>query len=199
MDYLLLPLTSAFAGWFSIWFVLHILFQPKKKKKFLCFSFQGIIPKKQNEISEKIGDIVANDLLKIDYFIKKVNDPKNFTELLPFIESHVHEFLAVKLNEKIPVVSMFIGESTLNKLKEGLMEEIVLLLPEVIKRFTDNLVNELNIKSLVAEKIGVFTSQKLEKIFYTNYRIEIYKLQLFGATVGLIIGLIQIILLFNRM
>jgi uncharacterized membrane protein YheB (UPF0754 family) len=191
MTFLFISLSAAIFGWLIIRLVLYILFHPEKNSNILGIKVQGVFPRKQNAIAKRLAHLVAHELFDLDEVIEKVKDPRHLEELHPFIESHVHEFLAVKLNEKIPVVSMFIGESTLNKLKEGLMEEIILLLPQVINKFTDKLSSQVDIEQIIAEKLAGFPSSKLETILKTNLRKEIVLLQLLGFAAGLLFGLIQ--------
>lgn len=171
-----------------------MLFHPKNPVKILGITFHGIFPKRQKQFAEKLGAVVANELLHFDDIIHKIKDPKNIEELHPFIENHVHEFLAVKLSEKIPVVSMFIGESTLNKLKDGLMEEIILLLPQVINKFTDKLSVDVNVEQIVIEKVSNFSSDKLEEILNSIMKKEFFFVEILGGVLGFIIGVIQVLL-----
>ncbi len=190
----LIPFISAFIGWFTNWVAIKMLFHPKEPIKILGITFQGIFPKRQKQFAAKLGAVVANDLLHFDEIISKIKDPKNIEELHPFIENHVHEFLSVKLNEKIPVVSMFIGESTLNKLKEGLMEEIQLLLPQVINQFTEKLNAQVDVEQIVMEKVSNFSSDKLEEILNSIMKKEFFFVEILGGVLGFIIGVIQVIL-----
>src|SRR5690606_27653179 len=113
---------------------------------------------------KKLGTVVANELLHFDDIIERIKDPSNLTDLAPFIEKHIDEFLQVKLKEKLPVISMFVGEGTLSKIKEGLLEEIETLLPQIINQYTDKLSTNINIEQIVTDKVAHFSSDKLEEI-----------------------------------
>jgi len=91
---------------------------------------------------------------------------------------------------------MFVGEGTLQKIKEGLMEEIDLLLPEIIGKYADNLSERVDIERMVTEKVSNFSSDKLEEILATVMSKEFRFVELIGGVLGFVIGLIQMGLAF---
>jgi uncharacterized membrane protein YheB (UPF0754 family) len=86
---------------------------------------------------------------------------------------------------------MFVGESTMQKIKEGMMEEIALLLPEIISRYTDSLSKKVDIEKIVTEKVANYSSDKLEEILLAVMKKEFWFLEVVAAVLGLLIGLIQ--------
>ena len=117
-----IPFISAFIGWFTNWIAIKMLFHPKEPKRFLFITFHGIFPKRQQQFAQKLGVTVANELLHFDEIADRIKDPQTLKDVNPYIEEHIDEFLHKRLQEKLPVISMFIGEGTLQKLKEGLMD-----------------------------------------------------------------------------
>jgi len=190
----LIPFISAFIGWFTNWIAIKMLFHPKNPIKILGFTIQGIFPKRQQQFAQKLGVLVATELLNFDDIGSKLNDPQQLEKVTPYIEEHIDTFLRVKLQEKLPVVSMFIGDSTIGKLKEGMMEEINELLPTVIGKYADNLSQKLDVEKMVTDKVANFSSDKLEEILVTIMNKEFRFVEIIGGVLGFIIGLIQILL-----
>ncbi|RZK45093.1 MAG: DUF445 family protein [Pedobacter sp.] len=187
-----IPVISAFIGWFTNWVAIKMLFHPKHPKKILGIKFQGIFPKNQQQFATKLGAVVANELLHFDEIVVKIKDPEHLRDLAPFIEQHIDQFLQVKLKEKLPVVSMFVGEGTLQKIKDGLLEEIEVLLPELIGKFTDKLKSSVDIEQIVTEKVANFSSDKLEEILLSIMQKEFRFVEILGGVLGFIIGLLQV-------
>ena len=102
--------------------------------------------------------------------------------------------LQVKLKEKLPVISMFVGEGMIQKIKEGLMEEIEVLLPELINRFTDKLSESVDVEQIVTEKVSNFSSDKLEEILVSIMQKEFRFVEIIGGVLGFVIGLVQVLL-----
>jgi len=185
------PLIAAFTGWFTTWIAIFMLFHPREPKRFFGITIQGIFPKRQKMFAAKLGAVVANELLHFNDIMQHITDPDQLSGLKPAIETHVENFLQVKLKEKLPVISMFVGEGTLQKIKEGLMEEIDLLLPEIIGKYANNLSEKIDIERMVTEKVSNFSSDKLEEILAAVMSKEFRFVELIGGVLGFVIGLIQ--------
>ncbi|MDR3681759.1 MAG: DUF445 family protein [Flavipsychrobacter sp.] len=185
------PFVAAFTGWFTTWIAIYMLFHPREPKRFFGITIQGIFPKRQKQFAAKLGAVVANELLHFNDIAALIKDPDQLADLKPGIEAHVDTFLHVKLKEKLPVISMFVGEGMLNKIKEGLMEEIDLLLPEIISKYTNNLTQKVDIEKMVTERVSNFSSDKLEEILAAVMSKEFRFVELIGGVLGFVIGLIQ--------
>jgi uncharacterized membrane protein YheB (UPF0754 family) len=190
----LIPFISAFIGWFTNWIAIKMLFHPKEPKRILGIIFHGIFPKRQQQFATRLGVLVASELLHFDEIAVKMKNPAKLKELNPIIEAHLDSFLKVKLQEKMPVISMFVGDKTMDKLKDGMMEEIEVLLPEIITKYTDNLSQQIDIERIVTEKVASFSSDKLEQILASIMSKEFRFVEILGGVLGFIIGVIQVLL-----
>ena len=185
------PLIAAFTGWFTTWIAFFMLFHPKKPINFLGLSIQGIFPKRQKTFATKLGAVVANELLHFDEIARQLKEPEQLEALMPDIDKHITIFLNERLKEKMPVISMFVGQGTLEKIKEGLMEEIAIMLPEIIGKYADNLSKKIDVEKMVTEKVSSFSSDKLEEILAAVMKKEFKFVELVGGVLGFVIGLIQ--------
>jgi len=190
----LIPIISAFIGWFTNWIAIKMLFHPKEPKRFLGITIHGIFPKRQKQFAEKLGQLVARELINFDEIALKLKDPGKLQELAPVIDKHLDTFLQVKLKEKLPVISMFVGEGTMIKIKEGMLEEIEILLPEIISRYTDSIGEKMDIEQMVTQKVSQFSSDKLEQILTAIMSKEFRFVEIIGGVLGFVIGLVQVVL-----
>ena len=188
------PFIAAFTGWFTTWIAIYMLFHPRKPVRFLGLTIQGIFPKRQQQVAEKLGSMVARELIHFDEIASRLKDPEGLKNLTPTIEKHLDNFLEVKLKEKLPVLSVFLGAGTTQKIKDGMLEEIELLLPELISQYTDTLSNKIDIEKMVTEKVSNFSSDKLEQILESVMKKEFRFIELIGAVLGFVIGVIQLVL-----
>lgn len=186
------PFIAAFTGWFTIWIAIYMLFHPRNPKRFLGITVQGIFPKRQKLIAEKLGRTIAKELMDFSEIALLLNDPEQLKKLTPAIEKHLDIFLEVKLKEKIPVISMFVGASTLSKIKEGMLEEIELLLPELINQYTDSVIRKIDIEKMVTDKVSHFSTDNLEEKLEAVMKKEFRFIEIAGAVLGFVIGLIQL-------
>jgi len=188
---LLTPIISAFTGWVTTWIAIKMLFHPRNPKKILGVSIQGIFPKNQQLIAEKLGDVVSTELLSFKEIEEKVTSPANLEKLKPEIEAHIDNFLRVKLKTTFPMFSMFIGDKTINQLKDAFLTELEELFPVLMKNYMTKLESDLDLKKIVTEKVAGFSSEKLEDILGQITKKEFKFLEIIGAIFGLLIGILQ--------
>ncbi|MBK6826354.1 MAG: DUF445 family protein [Chitinophagaceae bacterium] len=115
-------------------------------------------------------------------------------KIMPMLESHIDHFLRVKLSDEMPVISMFIGDKTIQKMKSAFMQEIETLFPKVMKQYAVNLKDELDIESIVTAKVAAFSSDKLEDILYQIMSKEFRFVEIIGAVIGFLIGAFQVLI-----
>lgn len=188
------PLMAAFIGWFTTWLAFYMLFHPRKAINILGLKVQGIFPKRQHIFAAKLGAVVGNELLHFDEIAGRINDPAELAKVMPDIELHIDVFLNERLKEKLPVISMFVGQGTMVKIKEGLMEEIEAMLPQVINKYTSGLKAKIDVERMVTEKVEKFSSDKLEEILNSVMKKEFRLIEGICGVFGFIIGLLQMLL-----
>jgi uncharacterized membrane protein YheB (UPF0754 family) len=187
-----IPFISAFIGWFTNWIAIKMLFHPKEPKKILFLTFHGVFPKRQRQFAEKLGKLVSTELLSFKEIEEKIVNPENLKKLMPFVEGKVDDFLRRKLSDAFPIISMFIGDSTINQLKTIFMAELEIIFPEMIASYMKNLESQLDLEKIVTEKVYGFSSDKMESILNQIMSKEFKFIEIIGAVLGFIIGLLQI-------
>lgn len=189
---LLIPFIAAFIGWFTNWIAIKMLFHPRKPKKILWFTIQGIFPKRQQQFAEKLGKLVSEELLSFDDIEQKITNPENLKKIMPHIEGHIDDFLRVKLARQMPVISMFIGDKTINELKTVFTSELETLFPVIMKNYMGQLQQDLDLEQIVIEKVAGFSSDKLEMVLKAIMAKEFRFVEILGGVLGFIIGVLQI-------
>jgi uncharacterized membrane protein YheB (UPF0754 family) len=189
-----IPIISAFIHWLTIWMALKLLFHPRNPKKILGFTLHGVFPKRQRQIAESLGKIVGQELLSFGDIEQTITSPENVRRILPLAEEHIDNFLRNKLKESMPMIAMFIGDKTINQLKAVFMQELEELFPVIMKNYVANLRNDLDLERIVVDKIAAFSSDRLESMLNQFLTKEFRFVEVIGAALGFLIGLVQIML-----
>jgi uncharacterized membrane protein YheB (UPF0754 family) len=185
-------LLSTFTGWITTWIAIKMLFHPRKPFKILGINIQGVFPKNQQRIAEKLGQVVGKELLSFDEIEQKVTNPENLQKLKPEIEAHIDHFLRNKLKDVFPMLSMFIGDKTITQLKDTFITELEELFPLLMKGYMAKLQQDLDLEKIVTEKVANFSSEKLENILQQITQKEFQFLELVGGLFGFVIGIVQV-------
>ena len=191
---LVIPIISAFIGWFTNWIAIKMLFHPKEPKRILGLTFHGIFPKRQKIFAEKLGKMISVEFLSYEDIEEKIANPKNLEKLMPMIEEHVDNFLKNKLSDEMPFLSLFIGSKTIKSLKKTFMQELEILFPQIMKRYAGHLEEELDLEKIVIDKVSAFSTDKLEDILYQIMSKEFRFVEILGGVIGFLIGIVQVLI-----
>ena len=135
MTFFLIPILVGAFGWCLVWAI-------------------SIMPLKWPYLADKwVGQI---DLAKL---IPELTEKDPFEAMKPVINVKLDDFFRHKLSAKLPMISMFIGDKTIEELKEVFMEELDLLFPLLISEFSTHLNKdlqqqwELKFRAIIQDKI----------------------------------------------
>ena len=153
MHIILLPLLVACFGWLISWGFIKIIFFPHQSIRLAGRQWQSLFSKKAGQIS--IGQILP-----------ELTQGDSFQKLLPFIDAKLDEFFKERLVQKMPVISMFIGDKTITQLKEVFLEELAQIFPDLLSEFTQSTATAflLNIEIKWSKKIETYLLKASQKL-----------------------------------
>lgn len=189
---LLIPFISAFIGWITNLLAIKMLFHPRNPVNFFGITIHGIFPKRQRQFAEKLGKLVGQELLSFAEIEAQLTAGDNLSKLSPIVEEHLDHFLRNKLASEMPIISAFIGEKTITRLKAVFLEEMNLLFPTLMKKYAQQLEEDLDLERIVTEKVINFSSDKLEGLLYQIMAKEFRFVEIIGGVIGFLIGLLQV-------
>ena len=166
----------------------YFLLYPQKPVRFLGFRIQGAIPAGRSAISKGIASAAARQFAAMEGLENQLVKPENFDRLKPVIENHMDDFLRNGLKEQMPMISMFIGEKTVNSLKTIFISEIEKLFPRVIGQYAGNLQKDLPIEKMIREKLDSIPDQQLTDLLSPAIKKPIAALYRLAFALGLILA-----------
>lgn len=189
----LTPIMTGAIGWFTNWVAVKMLFKPVNPIKIGPWVLQGIFPKRQDKLAEKIGQMVANELLTSHDIKNRILQPENIQSFMQFVEQKIDQYLQTEFNKKYPIASVFISKSRKDQIKFDLMEEIMRIAPEVIETMMSDLDKRVNIEEIITQKVASLAPDKLEKLINGILKKEFKFIEISGLVLGALVGLIQVI------
>lgn len=188
----LLPLIAAVIGWGTNYLAVRMLFHPRVEKRILGLRIQGVFPKRQKVLAEKLGQLVARELFSMQDVRKHLQGEEFIAHVTEAIEAKVDEFLQEKLAETIPMASMFLGSGMVDTIKHSLVESLAKAVPELGDMFVTHLEKNMDVETVVREKVEAFSSDKLEEMLLSIMKREFRFIEVVGAVLGFVIGLVQL-------
>ena len=164
--FILFPIIGALIGWGTNFLAIRMLFKPYDPIKILGFKLHGLIPRRQHDFSLGMAETIEKELLK----------KKDITKII--------ENLKFKnLVSKIPALGM-VPTTMLSMVEEPIKKEIT-------KEIEDN----LDLKSIITERMDTFAAKKLEEVVLGIAKKELRYIEFIGLGLGFTIGLLQAVLL----
>ena len=188
-----LPFIAALVGWFTNFIAVKMLFHPKKPVNILgVYKLQGIFPKNQLNVANKIGKMVAEELLSSQDLKDHIITPENVEAIVQVIENKIEDFFSVKVPKRYPTLSRIIlSEKRKDKIVQELMEEVHTSVPEVLDGYFGEIEERFNVEEIIKEKVNNLPSEKLETLLMNLLEKEFKFIEYIGALIGFIIGWIQ--------
>jgi uncharacterized membrane protein YheB (UPF0754 family) len=189
-ELILLPIVAAIIGWGTNVIAIRMLFWPREPIRILGFEFLGVLPKRKPDIAQSIGEVLNDDLLPTEELIDAVNTKETRERVSHIITNN----LSAKIQRFLP---RFIMEHAEDKIRHHLDDLVSAEIEDLFAQLGDSVSQELKDKkllgNLVESKINSFDLVHLEKLVLKVAKNELRYIEWFGAIVGLVIGLIQVL------
>ncbi len=189
---LLLPVIASLIGWFTNYLAVKMLFHPRIPFRFLGVSIQGVFPKRQKQLAEKLGTLVAEELFSIQEVTLKLKELATSEESMDLVGKRIEKTIREKLVKSFPMLAMFLTDDMVEKVTNLFKAELQDFLGESAQDIGNKLEESLDIKELVREKVEAFSSDKLEEILFSIMRKEFRFIEMIGAVLGFLIGCVQV-------
>jgi len=184
---------GAFIGWVTNWLAIKMLFHPRKPVKVLFLTFQGIFPKNKPRIADKLGTIVQRDLINFEDINDRLQDPDSINNFKEQIAIRVDNAIRDRI-EKNALLDAIIPDQLIQSIHKTIVDEIGNNLPEVIKSSMTKIEEKLDIQTIVKNKVEQFSDEKLEQLLLDITSKEFTFIEIIGAVLGFLIGIIQLVI-----
>ena len=184
---LIMILIGGFIGWITNKVAIKLLFRPINPIKILFFKFQGVFPKRKDEMAISLADTIENELLSKEVIFDKILNKDNLDE----VKTNLKKTLKSKITESIPsMVKMFMPD--VDKMVESFIEKDGdKLFDEMIDEFQKTGLEKLNIREIVKERIDELDFVEFEKIIFGLMSKELKHIEIIGLFLGALIGVLQ--------
>lgn len=190
----LLILIGALIGWITNYIAIKMLFRPYKPINFGLFKIQGLIPKRRHQIGESIAETVQNELISVEDIVEKLENSNMDEEMEAVIDKILEERLEREITAKFPMLAMFLNGSTLKKIQNSIKNAIMDNKDEIIGFFFQALENNVDFKQIIVERVDNFSMEELEKIVFALAKKELKHIEIIGAILGGVIGIVQFLI-----
>jgi uncharacterized membrane protein YheB (UPF0754 family) len=189
----LTPFVGALIGWLTNYLAIKMLFRPRQPTFILGLPLQGVIPRRQRDLALKIGEVVEEELLKSEDLLNAIDTEELRGHLMVVIETRLDRFLREKVFRGDFLYERILAREAVQRVKRGLITELVNLFPLEVEAAIKQLVEKVNIRKIVADRVEQFDFERLERIVYRVARTELFWVEISGGVLGFLIGVLQVL------
>ncbi len=186
-----LPIVSALIGYVTNYIAVVMLFRPHKPVRVVGLRFQGLVPRRKNEIAQSLGAMIEHNLFSHADIQEALKSADTSQEASVFLNEQVDIFVQ-KLAAQNPMVGMFLQGPLLEQVKGLLSEQMAEKFPALLERVVEKAEHKLDVSEIVRAKIESFDITKLEQIIHEVSARELKTIEVLGGVLGFLVGLVQV-------
>ena len=192
LQFLMMVAVGTLIGWFTNYLAIKLLFRPYKEMNFFFFKIQGLIPKRRDEISENIADVVEKELISVDDIENKLKEVEFDDGMIEkVLDKLVEEKLKKSILEKNPLLKMIINDSMVDKIKKYFKNMILENKDEILSEMIKFGKEKIDFKEIILEKMKNFSLEEIEKIILSISKNELKHIEIIGGVLGGLIAVFQ--------
>lgn len=187
---LILAAVGALIGWMTNVIAIKLMFRPINPIgiKGTPFVLQGMIPKRRIEIAKSIGDVIGQELIKMETIVDRVIADIDKRQVVVMIKEKIVAVASEKMPSMIP--SMF-KHMIIQNIESIIDENGEQLVMEMAEKLSHMAIESIDISKMVEDQIAAFDFEKLEEITLKIAKTELKHIEVLGGVIGFFIGLLQ--------
>ncbi|MGL4402875.1 MAG: DUF445 domain-containing protein [Fusobacteriaceae bacterium] len=189
---ILIILIGSLIGWITNYFAIKMLFRPYREINLFFFKIQGVIPKRRHEIGIKIADTIKNQVISMEDILKSLDKEQLGHKLEEIVDNILKGRIKEEIIKKFPMAAMFLSDSIVEKIELGIKELVLKNREEIIKGLFQTLESNVNFEDIIIKNIDGFSLEELEEITFKLAKSEFRHIEIVGAVLGGIIGILQL-------
>ena len=189
----MLPLFGGFVGFFSDWMALQMMFRPLYPKKILCYTWQGLFIKRQNEVAADYAALISKQLLTSRNMMEELFTGSKADKVIELVSRHVKQEIDLQAGIVRPLVVYAIGGEKYQNLKADVSKRILAQLPDTMRYVESYAEDAMNIRQTLIERMQRLTPEEFEGMLRPAFKEDEWALIVVGAVLGFMVGEMQIL------
>jgi uncharacterized membrane protein YheB (UPF0754 family) len=191
----ILPAAGFFVGYLTNWIAIKLVFAPREPVKIGTMTVQGLFHKRQNEVAEAFGRIVATRVLNADNLVRTVMEGDGETRMNEIVEHRIGELIAKY--EAHPMAKLVLPEDERPALRAELLERIQTEWPKPGGFFHTFAGESVDLQGELERRMKALDRVSYEGVLRPAFQQDEWKLIAAGAVLGTVAGVLQLVYIFG--
>ncbi|RLN55360.1 hypothetical protein BBJ29_009187 [Phytophthora kernoviae] len=189
------PVIGLLVGTITNWLALKMIFEPVNPKQFCGFTLHGLFLRRQNEVAEVYGKMVARDVLNARNIFEAILKGPYSDRLFELVYDNVQEAVNAATETTQKIINFSIGEEMYANIKEDVTNNIVEIFPDSLRQIEGYATIAMNLEVTLREKMKLLSSEQFEELLHPIFEEDEWKLVVMGGVLGVVIGVVQAFLI----
>jgi uncharacterized membrane protein YheB (UPF0754 family) len=191
---------GGFIGYITNYIAVKALFHPRKPIRILFWDYQGLMPKRHQELAVNVGKLVEGELINIEEILKKI-EPEDLDPFIKKISKQIRYNIEADFKDwvesvvaKVPFVNISVNTFVNSAMDKGEGEIVAVIkkqVPSILETAGKEIKENLSIQDIVTEKISEMDMIKVEELFDRIAKKEMQAIVWLGGILGMVVGGIQ--------
>jgi uncharacterized membrane protein YheB (UPF0754 family) len=193
--FIVLPLLGIVIGWVTNWLAIVLIFEPTEERKFGPFKFRGLFLRRQEEVAEIYGGVIAEDIVNLRNIGEDLMNGVRSDRTRQMISTALRPTLDRAIGMASPAVRVAVGTREYDAIRDSLAVEGVdytmtpLSDPEFNRQQSDA------VRRLISERMKELPPADFSYTLRSAIRQDEWLLLLHGGIIGAFGGALHLVLL----
>jgi uncharacterized membrane protein YheB (UPF0754 family) len=193
-SWFVLPVLGVIVGWVTNWLAIVLIFEPVEERRFGPFRFRGLFLRRQQEVSEIYGGVIAEDIVNLRNIGEDLLNGARSDRTRHMISTALRPTLDRAVGLAAPAVRVAVGTREYDAIRDSMAVEGVdytmtpLTDPEFNRQQSDA------IRRLIAERMKELPPDDFSDTLRSAIRQDEWLLLAHGGALGLAGGLLHLLI-----
>ncbi len=191
----ILPLGGLLVGYVTNWLALKLIFRPLKPLNLGIVTFQGLFIKRQPQVADAYGKLVANEILTMNNIAAYVMQGSSADHLIEQLQEQLTEEIDKAAGLNKPLLTLASSKEKYEKIRADIAEEFMRILPKELKAIEAPLHKKIALEDELRTKMKAMTSLEFEGTLRPVFQQDEWILIVVGGILGAGAGCLQLLML----
>ncbi|MGB5220252.1 MAG: hypothetical protein WBN60_04425 [Polyangiales bacterium] len=192
----ILPAAGFGVGYVTNWIAIKLVFAPREPVRVGPITVQGLFHKRQPEVAEAFGRIVATRVLNADNIVRTVMEGDGAARMNEIVEHRVGELITK--HEAHPMAKLVVPEEQRPALRAEVLERIKTEWPKPGGFFHTFAGESVDLNGELERRMKALDRESYEGVLRPAFQQDEWKLIAAGAILGTVAGVLQLVYIFGE-
>ena len=192
----ILPAAGFGVGYMTNWIAIKLVFAPREPVRVGPITVQGLFHKRQAEVAEAFGRIVATRVLNADNIVRTVMEGDGAARMNEIVEHRVGELITKY--EAHPMAKLVVPEEQRPALRAEVLERIKTEWPKPGGFFHTFAGESVDLNGELERRMKALDRESYEGVLRPAFQQDEWKLIAAGAILGTVAGVLQLVYIFGE-